>query len=365
MQKILVVEDERAQRQFMQAVLLKHGYEVLTAENGAIGAELAKAHHPDIIVSDVHMSDGGGYDLLASVRNDPLTSTIPIILVTALADRKGMRQGMELGADDYLPKPFTQDELVAAINSRLQKHQQLIEKADKKLEELRATISVTLPHELRTPLNGILGYTDLMRKQAFDLEPSEVSRMSERIYKNAKRLQRLVENYLIYAQLELRTTDVHRKGLLAVGATEKTHEIVETIARNKAKDFGREADLDVQTNQATINISQDYFGKVVEEIVDNAFKFSKAGSPVHVEGVVGNEGYVVTVTDQGRGMTGPQLSEIGAYVQFERKFYEQQGSGLGLIVAKRLTELHGGGFTIHSEVGKGTSVILKLLQAES
>src|SRR3970282_2125035 len=112
MSKILVVEDERAQLQFMQAVLRKYGFEVLAAENGVAGAELAKTHHPDIIVSDIHMSDGGGYDLLASVRNDPLTSTIPFILVTALADRKGMRQGMELGADDYLPKPFTQDELI-------------------------------------------------------------------------------------------------------------------------------------------------------------------------------------------------------------------------------------------------------------
>ncbi|HLF19869.1 MAG TPA: HAMP domain-containing sensor histidine kinase, partial [Bacteroidota bacterium] len=248
---------------------------------------------------------------------------------------------------------------------RLQKHQQLIEKADKKLEELRATMSVTLPHELRTPLNGILGYADLMRKQADDLEASEVAKMAERIYKNAKRLQRLVENYLIYAQLELRITEVHTKGLLAVGTTEKTQEIVENTARNKAKDFGREADLEVHTDQATLNISQDYLNKIVDEIVDNAFKFSKSGSSVRVEGVVGDEGYVITVADQGRGMTGQQLSEIGAYVQFERKFYEQQGSGLGLIVARRLTELHSGKFTIESEVGKGTTVAMKLLQAES
>lgn len=365
MSKILVVEDERTQLQFMQAVLRKHGYEVLSAANGLAGADLAKSHHPDIIISDVHMSDGGGYDLLASVRNDPQTSTIPFILVTALADRKGMRQGMELGADDYLPKPFTQDELIAAVNSRLQKHDELLEKANQKLEELRASMSVTLPHELRTPLNGILGYADLMRKQAIDLEPSEVSRMAERIYKNAKRLQRLVENYLIYAQIELRMTDVHTKGLLAVGSTEKTQELIENIARNKAKDFGREADLDVHTDQATLNITSDYLSKIVEEISDNAFKFSKAGLPVHVEGVVGDEGYVITVTDAGRGMTGQQLSEIGAYTQFERRFYEQQGSGLGLIVAKRLTELHGGSFTIESEVGKGTKIAIKLLQTEA
>ncbi|HLF20582.1 MAG TPA: hybrid sensor histidine kinase/response regulator [Bacteroidota bacterium] len=365
MSKILVVEDERAQLQFMQAVLRKHGFEVLAAENGVTGAELAKIHHPDIIVSDIHMSDGGGYDLLASVRNDPMTSTIPFILVTALADRKGMRQGMELGADDYLPKPFTQDELITAVNSRLQKHHQLIEKANKKLEELRATMSVTLPHELRTPLNGILGYADLMRKQADDLEPAEVAKMAERIYKNAKRLQRLVENYLIYAQLELRMTDVHTKGLLAVGTTDKTQELVENIARSKARDFGREADLGVHTNQATLTISQDYLNKIVEEIVDNAFKFSKSGSSVKVEGVVGDEGYVITVADHGRGMTAHQLSEIGAYIQFERKFYEQQGSGLGLIVARRLTELHGGTFSIESEVGKGTTVAMKFLQAES
>jgi len=363
MPKILVVEDERAQLEFMRAVLRREGYEVLGAENGVAGAELAKIHHPDIIVSDIHMSDGGGYDLLASVRNDPSTSTIPVILVTALADRKGMRQGMELGADDYLPKPFTQEELITAVSTRLQKHGLLIEKANRKLEELRSTVSVTLPHELRTPLNGILGYADLLRKQADDLEPAEVSKMAERVYKNAKRLQRLVENYLIYAQLELKITDVHRKGLLAAPEIDKTQELIENISRSKAREFGREADLEVKASTVALTISQEYFTKILEEIVDNAFKFSKSGSEVKVTGMVGDEGYVIAISDHGRGMTAEQVSEIGAYVQFERKFYEQQGSGLGLIVAKKLVELYGGSFAITSEPGKGATVRIKFLQA--
>jgi signal transduction histidine kinase len=363
MPSVLVVEDERAQLQFMQTVLRNHGFDVFGAESGVAGAELARIRHPDIIVSDIHMSDGGGYDLLASVRNDPATSTIPVILVTALADRRGMRQGMELGADDYLPKPFTQEELVSAVTTRLKKHSLMIEKASKKLEELRATMSVTLPHELRTPLNGILGYADLMRKQSLDLEPPEVSKMAERIYKNAKRLQRLVENYLIYAQLELKLTDVHKKGLLTAPTTDKTQELIEHVSRSKAKEFGREADLETKASWAMVTISQEYFTKMLEELVDNAFKFSKAGSPVKVVGVVGDEGYLITVSDEGRGMTAEQISEIGAYMQFERKFYEQQGSGMGLIVAKKLAELYGGIFKIMSEVGKGTTVQVRLLQA--
>ena len=111
---------------------------------------------------------------------------------------------------------------------------------------------------------------------------------------------------------------------------------------------------------AAAAITEDYFTKIVDELLDNAFKFSSSGSPVEVRSVV-NEGYVMlTVRDRGRGMKPEHVSEIGAYMQFERKLYEQQGSGLGLTIAKRLTELHGGELKVQSEIGTGTSVAVRL-----
>ena len=110
------------------------------------------------MLCDVNMGKVDGYLTLSSLRNEPTTAAIPFILMTGLADNAGMRHGMELGADDYLPKPFTIEALYGAVEARLKKSQALRDDAEKKMADLRDNITMMLPHELRTPLNGILAY---------------------------------------------------------------------------------------------------------------------------------------------------------------------------------------------------------------
>jgi len=360
MARILVVEDEKTQRLMILTLLKSHGFEAIGAENGAEGIELARRHVPDLILSDIHMEQGDGYSMLSAIRNDQATATIPVIFITGMADLQVMRQSMQLGADDFIPKPFTQDELLAAVNTRLEKAQKLSLQASKKLEELRASMSITVPHEMRTPLNGILGYSDIMRKQFDDLEPLEVGRMAERIYKNAKRLERLVENYLLYAQMEIQKADLHKRTDLFDADTPNAEKALENIAVLKAGDFGRSADLELQLTPGHVSVSPKYFSKIAEELVDNAFRYSKTGTRVVVRVENRNSLFSFSVTDSGRGMTAEQVSQIGAFVQFERQVYEQQGQGLGLTVTRRLVELHGGSMEIESEYGKGTTVTVSL-----
>jgi len=355
MARILVVEDEKAQRLMIITMLKSHGFEVIGAENGAEGVDLAREHSPDLILSDIHMERGDGYSMLSAIRNDQATSTIPVIFITGMADMSVMRQSMQLGADDFIPKPFSQDDLLAAVRTRLDKQQKLSVQASKRLDELRASMSVTVPHEMRTPLNGILGYSDIMRKQFDDLEPLEVGRMAERIHKNAKRLERLVENYLLYAQMEFQKEEMHKKELFDSETPNAEHSI-EQIAIQKASDFGRTADLYLHLTPGHVSVSSKYFAKIVEELVDNGFRYSKTGSHVLVRSENRNSQFFFSVTDQGRGMTPEQISQIGAFVQFERQVYEQQGQGLGLTVTRRLVELHGGKMEISSEYGKTTTV---------
>src|SRR5207247_392664 len=157
MKKILVIDDEEWLREMVQLALSQQGYEVVEAPNGATGVEVARKQLPDLILCDVNMDKMDGYLTLSSLRNEPATASIPFILMTGLADHAGMRHGMELGADDYLPKPFAIDALYAAVEARLKKVQTVRQEAEKKLADLRDNISMMLPHELRTPLNGILG----------------------------------------------------------------------------------------------------------------------------------------------------------------------------------------------------------------
>src|SRR6266496_748209 len=332
MTKILVIDDDASLREIIQLSLEHAGFEVIQADNGAHGVQQACAHLPDLILCDVRMDKMDGYRTLAALRQDSVTAPIPFILMTGQADTAGMRQGMELGADDYLSKPFTVPQLLAAVNARLKKLQTVRDQAERKLADLRANISLALPHE--------------------------VVSMAEAIRDSAERLQRLIENFLIYAQLELLQAD--QLQALREGQTSDLRRPVEHVARTRAERVGRSDDLVLKLCDADAAIAEDYFTKVTGELLENAFKFSAPGSPVQVESTVSNGTFILRVCDRGRGMKAEHIAEIGAYMQFERKIYEQQGSGLGLTVAKRLTELHGGELTIQSELGVGTTVELKL-----
>ncbi|MEX1276354.1 MAG: hybrid sensor histidine kinase/response regulator [Bacteroidota bacterium] len=358
--KVLVIDDEVSIRETIVIILKQHSYATFGASNGVEGLELARKQLPDLIVCDVRMELVDGYQVLAAIRNDPTTASIPFILITAEQSKTGMRQGMDLGADDFLLKPFSSSELLSAVKARLQKHEALVQQAETKLEHLREQLSTALPHELRTPLNGILGYSDILRKQFSELEPIEVSQMAERIYKNGKRLNRLVENFLIYAQIEILKMDYLKIESLRKSSTTDVGRMIDILARQRAYESNRSTDLTLGLHTADVAISADYFSKIFEELFDNALRYSRKGTAVEIHTEVDRQAFHMKIRDAGRGMTAEQLHGLGAYMQFDRKMYEQQGSGLGLTVAKRLAEIHGGSLTVQSEYGTGTTTIVAL-----
>jgi DNA-binding NarL/FixJ family response regulator len=117
--KILLVEDESILRESIQDTITSCGFEVAVAENGDEALMLAKTFLPDLIISDILMPESDGYWLLDSIRNDALLRTIPFIFMTAKSERSDIRNGMNLGADDYIVKPFSSAELMNSIQARL------------------------------------------------------------------------------------------------------------------------------------------------------------------------------------------------------------------------------------------------------
>jgi signal transduction histidine kinase len=362
MKKILVIDDEEWLRDMVQLALRQKGFEVAQAENGALGIDLARKELPDLILCDVNMERVDGYLTLSALRSKPATAAIPFILMTGLADHDGMRHGMELGADDYLPKPFTLEALYAAVDARLKKAQTLRQAAEKNLADLRANISLMLPHEMRTPLNGILAYGEILSSEADSLPAKEVAEMGQVIYDSGKRLERLIENFLIYAQIEVLSADSEKLNALRAEATSFPAQLIAEHVEAQARLAGRKADLLVDVADSPVGISADYLARIVDELAQNAFKFSPPGTVVSVRLAATPEGASLAITDHGRGFTPEQIGQIGAYVQFDRKMHEQQGLGLGLIIAKRLTELHGGALIIQSEPGAATTVTVRLPQ---
>ena len=358
--KILVIDDEEWLREMIHLALKQKGFEVIEAPNGADGIERARKELPDLILCDINMEKVDGYLTLASLRNEAPTAAIPFILMTGLADNAGMRHGMELGADDYLPKPFTTDALYAAVDARLKKAQTVRDEAERKLASLRDNISLMLPHELRTPLNGVLAYGEMLSTDSATLKPAEVAEMGHVIYQSGKRLERLIENFLIYAQLELVASDPKNVNALRIGQMEHPASLIEQRATTQAAQASRAKDLTLELSDVAVPMAEEYFAKIVDELVQNAFKFSEAGSPVRVKLDEAFNAVVLSVSDQGCGFSTEQITRIGAYMQFDRRMQEQQGLGLGLTIAKRLVALHGGTLSIESTKGAGATITAKL-----
>lgn len=362
MPKILIVDDDAQLRSTIQMVLKLKGYEVIDADNGATALKLARAALPDLIISDINMPQADGYAALAEIRKDPTTAAIPLILMTGESEAAGMRRGMELGADDFLTKPFAMNALLKAVEARLKKQNVVKETAEKKLAELRANLSLMLPHELNTPLVGILGYGEIISTCADTLQPGELAEMGRNILESGQRLQRLIQNFLIYSQLELLRADDKEITAMRAKRTEDVSDTLTLVAHTKAQAHNRLADLRTDIYHGPVCCADDLLSKMVEEIVSNACKFSKPGTPVKISALPEGKQLKIVVTDQGRGMKADDLHSIAAYVQFDRRQHEQQGSGLGLVIAKRLVELHGGTLTLESTENVGTTVTIRLPQ---
>jgi two-component system sensor histidine kinase/response regulator len=363
--KILVIDDEEWLREMIQLALRQRGYEVIEAQNGPEGIEKARKELPDLILCDVNMGKVDGYLTLAALRSEAPTAAIPFILMTGLADNAGMRHGMELGADDYLPKPFTTDVLYAAVEARLKKSQTVRDEAERKLVSLQSNITLMMPHEMRTPLNGIISNAELLATAAATLKPAEIAEMGQEIHDSGLRLERLIENFLIFAQLELIAADPKNVNALRAGKTEHPKPVIEKLATAQAAQARRPADLVIQAEDVALPMSEDYLGRIVNELVHNAFKFSEAGSSVRVKLSGVFNGVIFSVSNQGRGFSAEQIKRIGAYMQFDRKMQDQQGLGLGLTIVKRLVELHGGALSIEGETGAGATIIAKLPLAKT
>lgn len=367
--KILVIEDARDLREDVVEMLLLEGYQAVGAENGMVGVNLAHIENPDLIVCDIMMPELDGYGVLRELRSVPTTARIPFIFLTAKTERIDWRHGMVLGADDFLTKPFVVDELLASIDTQLKKRQEFNMAASLRMEQLRQNIITALPHEFRTPLNTVIGFSDMMLMEAGRLKPDQVADWAIHINGAAHRLHRLIENYLYYVRLQVALDTTKDADITQNETVSGVQSMIEIVAMKIAQEYERMDDLVLDIEDASeLQIGYSEFNKVVEELIGNAFKFSdpdpknRVPMPVTVIGRLNEASnqYELIVNDKGRGMTVEQIEQIGAFNQFERMLYEQQGMGLGLAIIKLLMRLNNGQLDIHSIPDEETTVSVHL-----
>jgi two-component system, sensor histidine kinase and response regulator len=353
MKKILVIEDETAVRQNLVELLSAEGFLPIEARDGEEGVRLAWEMLPDLILCDINMPKMDGFGVLSRISREPATLTIPFIFLTARSEREDIRRGMSLGADDYIIKPFSIDDVLQAIHKRLEKRALIESQAEKKLAELSSSVRLSLPGDMLTPLSVILSFSELLSdRQALNrLDTSQVCSMGHEIHRGAAVLLRSIQNYKLFSDIEAIQCDANRLSMLRDSRVFSAWMVISEMVTLKARQDGREEDLRLQLQDSPLRISEMYLQKIVEELLDNAFKFSPSGSLVEVTGEVQpvQQQYLLRVTDHGRGVSSEQQALLAGKLQQGTQVIERVRPGIGLVIVKRLAELHLGSFNIQSQ----------------
>ena len=284
--------------------------------------------------------------------------------MTAKATIENIREGMILGADDYITKPFNIDLLIKSIKSRLNKDKKRKQSEDYKLETLGYNISKAIPHELLTPLNGVIGFSGIMKDPEFKINEKEVRDFASIIFDSGNQLLSTVQKFIYYTEIELLLNNNEKKAALKSEITEKCERNLEKQSHIIAKKYNRFSDLELKSKSFNAQISSFHFDLILTNILDNAFKFSNKGDKIIVEVELKDTLVSISVVDHGVGFDEVVQSDIGAFTQFNRSKIEQQGLGLGLITSQKLINFYEGELSISENKPNGSRVKITVLLAD-
>lgn len=335
---ILLVDDDASIRETTADLLTFAGFHVVTATGGLDAIERLNRQRVDLILSDIVMPRGDGYELLACVRSEPNLNSIPIVMLSAKADKSDIRRGMVGGADDYLTKPFQPDELIAVIRNQLEKRNH---RRDEMLRLKRQLASI-IPHELRTPLTGVLGYAELLNEIAAESPGSlqqSIASACANLRQSGVRIQRLVERVELWLELET------EPGRVLAGA--RAEPSIGWAARAKmlfavvAETAGRSADLQVDLPEAPLAVPTHYLMEALGGFAENSIHASRPSTPIVITGRADGAVYRIVMRYAGPPWPAGQIQKMDTHAPFDRDLADQQGLGLGLAIGCKLCELLG------------------------
>lgn len=361
--KILVIEDQDELREDILEILMLNDFDTAEADDVKTGIQMIQQEIPNLIICDISMPGGSGYDILHFVRNDANLSETPFIFLTAKVDREFIRQGMELGADDYITKPFSHEELLSAIKVRFDRYKRLTTVNMSQLDNAKTRLTRLVTHELKTPLVSISMVEQIISRQIDSLSKSDITDLMDTLRSGSSRLQHLVEQMLLMTQLESLTLTADK--IQRQGHVLELWMIIEAALESARQFAHRNPQGNVRLNNKSIIIPVycDYMilRHAVAEIIANALDFSPKNGAVTIGQVRHHDFAWITITDEGPGISTDHLKQaLLPFEQVNRDKQEQQGMGLGLPLAKRLIELHQGDIIFRKTASHGTQVIIQL-----
>ena len=385
---VLVVDDNEDILEYVAAILSSK-YLIEVASDGVDGLEKAKLLKPDLILSDLMMPRMSGNDFCKEVKADPDLNHIPFILMTARATNELKIEGLEMGVDDYIAKPFNARELLARIGNLLQlrenqKELKVLNKTlEKKVEEqlkiilndriayeaeileakekaeassrLKSIILDNVNHEFRTPIAGIIGSAEILEMEVDE----EMNEFVGFIKSNTQRLQNTLDAVIELSSLESDQIKLKQTRLNPSLVLKDLQTRYELLAASK----GLTMDLELPEEPVSINVDEFAFARILDHLIDNALKFTKEGA-IHIRLESRDSQVHIHFTDTGIGISKEFMPKLfDAFVQESdgtSRAYE--GVGIGLSISKKLAEMMDGTLTAKSVKGEGTTMTLAFPQ---
>ena len=339
---VLIVDDVPTNVMLVQAILKKEGYRLLTCDSGAKALRLAHDKHPNLILLDIMMPEMDGYEVLQHLKSNPDTNDIPVIIMSALSDMQSIVKGYQLGATEYVTKPFQREELVKRVAHRFELFS--IKRIKQELEntiESRDTLYSVIAHDLRSPLGSLkmMNNAILMMVDKDQVSP-EVFEMLQMMNKTSEEIFLLLDNLLKWAKNRLKKQNVYKQETDINSLVSSTAEIYIPMA--------------------TQNI--DMIKTVVRNLISNAIKFSFEGGTITIGSKIEGDHVVISVKDSGKGIKKEDqeklLKQNTHFTSYGTN--NEKGSGLGLMLCKDFVEQHDGKLWFESEEGKGSTFFASL-----
>ncbi|WP_051710726.1 ATP-binding protein [Andreprevotia chitinilytica] len=352
--RLLVADDNGDLRNFLVSLLAPH-YDVQAVADGREALAAIQARKPDLVLSDVMMPNLDGLGLLRALRENPETRTLPVILLSARAGQEASLEGLSAGADDYLAKPFTSQELLARVRTHLsmaQARNELNAELVRANEELKA-FSYSVSHDLRAPLLAIDGFSEMLQEQCAEQLDASGQNFLNKIRASAVRMGELIDDLLQLARVA--SADLVRNPVDVSGLAQVVCEEL------KRRDPARSVSLVIQNGLAAAADSR-LLRVLLENLLGNAWKFTgKTAVPAITVGTEQRDGGAVFfVRDNGAGFDMSYANKL--FQPFQRLHQQDEfpGTGIGLATVRRVVERHGGRVWAESSPGHGATFFFSL-----
>ena len=355
--KILIVDDVISNVLLLKILLTNEKFQVCTANNGRACIEMTKKEHPDLILLDVMMPDINGFDTAVILKKDPETKDIPIIFLTALNSPQDLVHGFQVGANDFLTKPFNKEELVMRVTQQISlvAAKRIIEKQN---AELKATLSnrdkmySVIAHDLRSPMASIRMVLNLIvQSTSAEKVGPELYMLLDQANRESEEVHELLDNLLKWTKSQTGRLNVVLQDLDLNDIVPGVVEIFEMIAKTK----NIKLELKKTDEALKVHADNDMLKTVLRNFMSNAVKFSPENSTIQITMAKEGDFARISVKDQGVGIAADRLGSIFHKGETTYGTGGEEGSGLGLQLCQDFARKNGGDCYVESVEGQGST----------